>query len=59
MVYEDVSYVWLQVLKTQKEKQQAAHSKVLSEILEKHEKELQDLGKQNISLSFKKNPLYK
>ncbi|KAI7809591.1 cilia- and flagella-associated protein 57 [Triplophysa rosa] len=36
-----------EVLKTEKEKQQAAHSKVLSDILEKHEKELQDLESNN------------
>lgn len=39
-------------MKTEKEKQQAAHVKALSEILEKHDKELQDMGKQNIFYSF-------
>lgn len=39
-------------MKTEKEKQQAAHVKALSEILEKHDKELQDIGKQNILFIF-------
>ncbi|XP_065124868.1 cilia- and flagella-associated protein 57 [Paramisgurnus dabryanus] len=37
----------IEVLKTEKEKQHAAHSKVLSEILEKHEKVLQDIETTN------------
>jgi len=40
----------LQVLKTEKEKEKAAHVKALSDILEKHDKELQDKG--NIFHSF-------
>lgn len=39
-------------MKTEKEKQQAANVKALSEILEKHDKELQDIGKQNILFIF-------
>ncbi len=38
-------YFLLQVLKAEKEKQQAAHVKALSEVLEKHDKEQQDMGK--------------
>lgn len=51
MVNENIFNIWLQVLKSEKEKQQATHSKVLSDILEKHEKERQDLGKQNIYIN--------
>lgn len=42
----------LQVLKAEKERQQAAHVKALSGVLEKHDKEQQDMGKQNIFHSF-------
>ncbi|XP_056119583.1 cilia- and flagella-associated protein 57 [Rhinichthys klamathensis goyatoka] len=46
-----------EVLKTEKEKQQAAHVKALSEILEKHDKELQDMestSNQKLMLEYEK-----
>ncbi|KAK7162706.1 hypothetical protein R3I93_006907 [Phoxinus phoxinus] len=46
-----------EVLKTEKEKQQAAHVKALSEILEKHDKELQDMestNNQKLMLEYEK-----
>ncbi|XP_048019038.1 cilia- and flagella-associated protein 57 [Megalobrama amblycephala] len=46
-----------EVMKTEKEKQQAAHVKALSEILEKHDKELQDIesaNNQKLMLEYEK-----
>jgi hypothetical protein len=36
---------FLQVLKTDKDKEEAKHEEEMAELMEKHAKELQDLGK--------------
>lgn len=39
----------MQVLKKEKDNQQEAHNKAISDILERHDKELHDMGKKKVS----------